>query len=191
MVSTTGQLDAPLVDIGVIQREYWERKTVELPSLAKYQKKSGWKSWFQKTHTPVCVIRRLTNAEWHNINEKFLDLRTELAKNAVLLNKIIGKTMEGEEMTQEEKKVISIAQAKAMPIYIGMLEVMIEEPKMNYAQVEALLDVCDENDKDNLMAQVNTLTSEKMSVAQAVANERMSEVNELRTQMMQEYGLDG
>jgi len=108
-----------------------------------------------------------------------------------LLNKIIAKTMEGEEMTQEEKKVISIAQAKAMPIYIGMLEVMIEEPKMNYAQVEALLDVCDENDKDNLMAQVNTLTSEKMSVAQAVANERMSEVNELRTQMMQEYGLDG
>ena len=41
MVSTTGQLDAPLVDIGLIQREYWERKTVELPSLAKFQKEKG------------------------------------------------------------------------------------------------------------------------------------------------------
>ena len=71
-----------------------------------------------------------------------------------------------------------------MPIYIAMLELMIEEPKMQYADVEALLEVCDQHDRDNLMAQVNTLTSEKMSVAQAVANERMSEVNELRTQML-------
>ena len=81
-----------------------------------------------------------------------------------------------------------VAQNKAMPIYIGMLEVMIEEPKMNYAEVQALLDVCDQNDKDNLMAQVNTLTSEKMSVAQAVANERMSEVNTLRADMMKDVG---
>ena len=70
-----------------------------------------------------------------------------------------------------------------MPIYIGMLEAMIEKPKMNYADVQAMLEVCDQNDKDNLMAQVNTLTSEKMSVAQAIVNERMSEVNKLRTQM--------
>jgi len=186
MVSTTGQLDAPLVDIGAVQREYWERKTVELPSLAKFQKPKGWKGWFQKTHTPVCVIRRLNNSEWDMINEKFLDLRTDLAKDAVLLNNIVSKTMEGKEITQEEKKIIAVAQVKAMPIYIGMLEIMIEEPKMKYADVQAMLDVCDQNDKDNLMAQVNTLTSEKMSVAQAVANERMTEVNELRTQMMQD-----
>ena len=51
MVSTTGQLDAPLVDIGAVQREYWERKTIELPSLERLQKPKGWKGWFQKTHT--------------------------------------------------------------------------------------------------------------------------------------------
>ena len=191
MVSTTGQLDAPLLDIGAVQREYWERKTIELPSLAKFQKPKGWRSWFNKTHTPVCVIKRLSNTEWNNINEKFLDLRTELAKDSLLLQEIITRMMDGEEISQDEKVVINAAQAKAMPIYIGMLEAMVEEPKMNYAEVQAMLDVCDQNDRDNLMAQVNTLTSEKMSVAQAVANERMSEVNELRTQMMGELGING
>lgn len=192
MVSTTGQLDAPLVDIGLIQREYWERKTVELPSLAKFQKQQkSWKkpsTWFQKTHTPVCVIRRLKDSEWNDINNKFLDLRTELAKDSILLQNLMSKIMDGKELSTEEKRIIAHAQAKAMPIYIGMLEVMIEEPKMQYADVQAMLDVCDQNDKDNLMAQVNTLTSEKMSVAQAVADERMAEVNTLRADMMKEVG---
>ena len=190
MVSTKGQLNRPLVDIGIVQREYWERKTIELPSLAKYQKeKRTWKNWFVGNPSPVLVIRRLSNPEWDGINEKFLDLRTELAKDAVLLQNIMSKIMDAQEITQEEKKIINAAQAKALPIYIGMLEVMIEEPKMQYADVQALLDVCDQNDKDNLMAQVNTLTSEKMSVAQAIADERMAEVNGLHTKMMEDAGL--
>ena len=76
-----------------------------------------------------------------------------------------------------------------MPIYIGMLELMIDEPKMEYSQVEALLDIVDQHDKDTLMAYVNTLTSEKMSVAQAVANERMDEVDGIRTKMMRDLKL--
>ena len=189
MVSTTGQLNRPLVDIGTVQREYWERKTIELPSLAKFQKqKRTWKNWFVGNPSPVLVIRRLTSTEWDTINEKFLDLRTELAKDSVILQNIIGKMMDSEEISQEEKKIIASAKIKAMPIYYGMLELMIEEPKMQYADVQALLDVCDQNDRDNLMAQVNTLTSEKMSVAQAVADERMAEVNELHTKMAEEIG---
>ena len=189
MVSTRGQINRPLVDIGAIQREYWERKTIELPSLAKFQKqKRTWKNWFVGNPSPVLVIRRLKSAEWDEINEKFLDLRTELAKDSIILQNIVAKIMNAEEITQEEKKIIAHAQAKAMPIYYGMLEVMIEEPKMEYAEIVALLDVCDQNDRDNLMAQVNTLTSEKMSVAQAIADERMSEVNELHTKMAQEVG---
>ena len=195
MVSTTGQLNRPLVDIGTVQREYWERKTIELPSLAKYQaeKKSWWnfKNWFVGNPSPVVVIRRLKSAEWDEINEKFLDLRTDLAKDSIILQNIVSKIMDAEEITQEEKKIIAHAQGKAMPIYYGMLEVMIEEPKMEYAEIVALLDVCDQNDRDNLMAQVNTLTSEKMRVAQAIADERMSEVNELHTKMSKEVGLGG
>ena len=193
MVSTTGQLNRTLVDIGTVQREYWERKTIELPSLAKYQaeKKSWWnfKNWFVGNPSPVVVIRRLKSVEWDEINEKFLDLRTDLAKDSIILQNIVSKIMDAEQITQEEKKIIAHAQAKAMPIYYGMLEVMIEEPKMEYAEIVALLDVCDQNDRDNLMAQVNTLTSEKMSVAQAIADERMSEVNELHTKMSKEVGL--
>ena len=189
MVSTRGQINRPLVDMGAVQREYWERKTIELPSLAKFQKqKRTWKNWFVGNPSPVLVIRRLKSAEWDEINEKFLDLRTELAKDSIILQNIVAKIMDAEEITQEEKKIIAHAQAKAMPIYYGMLEVMIEEPKMEYAEIVALLDVCDQNDRDNLMAQVNTLTSEKMSVAQAIADERMSEVNELHTKMAQEVG---
>lgn len=190
MVSTTGQLNRPLVDIGTVQREYWERKTIELPSLAKYQKeKRTWKNWFVGNPSPIVVIRRLKSAEWDDINEKFLDLRTELAKDSIILQNIVSKMMSAEEISQEEKTIIAHAQAKAMPIYYGMLEVMIEEPKMEYSDIVALLDVCDQNDRDNLMAQVNTLTSEKMSVAQAIADERMSEVNELHTKMSKEVGL--
>tara|TARA_R110002020_G_scaffold73484_1_gene188337 strand:- start:4640 stop:5218 length:579 start_codon:yes stop_codon:yes gene_type:complete len=190
MVSTTGQLNRPLVDIGTVQREYWERKTIELPSLAKYQKeKRTWKNWFVGNPSPIVVIRRLKSAEWDDINEKFLDLRTELAKDSIILQNIVSKMMSAEEISQEEKTIIAHAQAKAMPIYYGMLEVMIEEPKMEYSEIVALLDVCDQNDRDNLMAQVNTLTSEKMSVAQAIADERMSEVNELHTKMSKEVGL--
>ena len=188
MVSTRGQINRPLVDIGAVQREYWERKTIELPSLGKLQKekKSWWniKSWFVGNPSPVLVVRRLKSEEWESINERFLDLRTELAKDSVILQNIITKMMDSQTITQEEKKIIAHAQAKAMPIYIGMLELMIEEPKMEYADVQSLLDVCDQNDRDNLMAQVNTLTSEKMSVAQAVADERMAEVNDLRGQML-------
>ena len=189
MVSTRGQINRPLVDMGAVQREYWERKTIELPSLAKFQKqKRTWKNWFVGNPSPVLVIRRLTSTEWDTINEKFLDLRTELAKDSVILQNIIGKMMDSEEISQEEKKIIASAKIKAMPIYYCMLELMIEEPKMQYADVQALLDVCDQNDRDNLMAQVNTLTSEKMSVAQAVADERMAEVNELHTKMAEEIG---
>ena len=103
MVSTRGQINRPLVDIGVVQKEYWERKTIELPSLAKYHnKKKSWKkpsTWFQKTHTPVCVIRRLSNTEWDNINDKFLDLRTDLAKDSVLLQNLVGKVMDGKDLS--------------------------------------------------------------------------------------------
>ena len=192
MVSTRGQINRPLVDIGLVQREYWERKTIELPSLAKLQKekKSWWnfKSWFVGNPSPVLVVRRLKSEEWDSINERFLDLRTDLAKDSIILQNIIAKMMDSQEITQEEKKIVTSAQAKAMPIYYGMLELMIEEPKMEYADVQSLLDVCDQNDKDNLMAQVNTLTSEKMSVAQAIADERMAEVNELHTKMAGDVG---
>ena len=135
MVRVRGQLDAPLVDIETVKHEYWNRKTVYLPSLAKYQKQKGWRGWFQKKQTPMCVIRRLTDEEWRQVDEKFYSLKRELAKNQNLLNKLTTKMMEGKKLTEKQMKVMNHHMSLAMPVYYGMLELMIEEPDLDFEGV--------------------------------------------------------
>ena len=53
-------------------------------------------------------------------------------------------------------------------MYIAMLEKMIEKPQLNYDQITILLDSLDEYDKNTLLGQVNTLTSQRMSVANKI-----------------------
>ena len=188
MVRVRGQLDAPLVDIETVKHEYWNRKTVYLPSLAQFQKPKGWLSYFKKTHTPVCVIRRLSDEEWRQIDEKFYHLKLELGKNQHLLNKLTTKMMEGKKLTKKQQTVMNHHMSLAMPIYYGMLEVMIEEPDLDYEGVKALLDCCDQKDRDSLLAYVNVLTSEKMSVMQAVYNEKSAEINQMTKDVEAQFG---
>ena len=188
MVRVRGQLDAPLVDIENVKHEYWNRKTVYLPSLAKFQKPKGWLRYFKKTHTPVCVIRRLSDEEWRQIDEKFYHLKLELGKNQNLLNKLTTKMMEGKKLTKKQQTVMNHHMSLAMPIYYGMLEVMIEEPDLDYEGVKALLDCCDQKDRDSLLAYVNVLTSEKMSVMQAVYNEKSNEINQMTRDVEAQFG---
>ena len=188
MVRVRGQLDAPLVDIETVKHEYWNRKTVYLPSLAQFQKPKGWLSYFKKTHTPVCVIRRLTDEEWRQIDEKFYHLKLELGKNQNLLNKLTTKMMQGKKLTKKQQTVMNHHMSLAMPIYYGMLEVMIEEPDLDYEGVKALLDCCDQKDRDSLLAYVNVLTSEKMSVMQAVYNEKSAEINQMTKDVEAQFG---
>ena len=188
MVRVRGQLDAPLVDIENVKHEYWNRKTVYLPSLAKFQKPKGWLRYFKKTHTPVCVIRRLSDEEWRQIDEKFYHLKLELGKNQNLLNKLTTKMMEGKKLTKKQQTVMNHHMSLAMPIYYGMLEVMIEEPDLDFEGVKALLDCCDQKDRDSLLAYVNVLTSEKMSVMQAVYNEKSAEINQMTRDVEAQFG---
>ena len=188
MVRVRGQLDAPLVDIENVKHEYWNRKTVYLPSLAKFQKPKGWLRYFKKTHTPVCVIRRLSDEEWRQIDEKFYHLKLELGKNQNLLNKLTTKMMQGKKLTKKQQTVMNHHMSLAMPIYYGMLEVMIEEPDLDYEGVKALLDCCDQKDRDSLLAYVNVLTSEKMSVMQAVYNEKSNEINQMTSDVEAQFG---
>jgi hypothetical protein len=81
-------------------------------------------------------------------------------------------------------KIINHSQNKAMPIYTAMLELMIEEPKMNFEEVRLLVDAVDDYDRETLMAYVNTLTSEKAVVAQQINQERTEELNKMRSKMM-------
>ena len=70
-----------------------------------------------------------------------------------------------------------------MPIYKGMLEVMIEEPEMNYSDVSAMIDVLDDYDRNTLMAYVNLLTSQKAEAAKRVLDQRNDELNKMHSKI--------
>ena len=184
MVSVKGQLeDSPLLDVGAVKKEYWQRKEVLLPSLAKLMPKK--KGWFgrSKPETPKIIIRRLTEQEWRDIDERFYDQKAELIKNKNALASLGDKMMEGKSLTKEEYTVINAAQSKAMPIYKGMLEIMIEEPDMDYSAVSAMIDILDDYDRNTLMAYVNLLTSQKAEAAKRVLDQRNEELNKMQSQI--------
>jgi len=118
------------------------------------------------------------------IDERFYDLKMELAQEANILRNLMNRVMEGEMITQPEMQVINAGVTKAKPIYIAMLEYMIEEPEMDFDEVTVLLEAVDQHDRDTLMAYVNMLTSEKMSVTQKIMDERMQEVERTKSEMM-------
>ena len=70
MVSVRGQLDAPLLDVGAVREDYWERKEILLPSLSRLFKPKGWRRWFYKEQAPKIVIKRLTQSDWEEIENK-------------------------------------------------------------------------------------------------------------------------
>ena len=185
MVSVRGQLDAPLLDIGQVEKEYWERKTVLLPSLKKFNKPKGWRRWLYKPQPPKIIITRLTSEDWNKIDAKFFTLKEELAKDGVKLRQITKKLSEDAEMIDEDEwTFLARAKIKAAPIYIGMLELMIEEPKMDYDQVQKLWDCLDNYDRETLATYVNMLSSEQMSVAQDINRKRMEEMDVARGNVM-------
>tara|TARA_R110002020_G_scaffold461196_1_gene680029 strand:+ start:67 stop:636 length:570 start_codon:yes stop_codon:yes gene_type:complete len=184
MVSVKGQLEeSPLVDIGAIKQEYWQRKEVLLPSLAKLTPKK--KGWFgrSKPQTPKLIIKRLTEQEWREIDERFYNEKADLLKHKTLLTKLSNKLLNGKSLSKDEYRIINSGQSKAMPIYKGMLEVMIEEPQMKYEEVSAMMDILDDYDRNTLMAYVNLLTSQKAEAAKRVLDERNDELSKLNSKM--------
>ena len=187
MVSVRGQLDAPLLDIGQVEKEYWERKTVLLPSLKKFNQPKGWWRWLYKPQAPKIVITRLTSEDWNKLDGKFYTLKRELAEDGKKLREITKKLTEDAEMISEDEwTFLARAKIKAAPIYIGMLELMIEEPKMEYEQVQKLWDCLDNYDKETLATYVNMLTSEQMTVAQEINRKRMRDMDIARDEIMSE-----
>mgnify|MGYP003652127485 CR=1 FL=1 len=184
MVSTTGQIDAPLVDIGNVRKEYWQRKEVLMPSLTNFMpEKRHWFGLKKTKQTPKLILRRLNEEEWRSLNERFMDIREEIHRELPLLNKLLTKLSKGQILKEKEMRVVNNSQSLALPIYTGMLEIMIEEPKMNYDEVRVLLDAVDEYDRETLLSYVNALTSEKATIANKVQKERTAELSELRREM--------
>ena len=183
MVRVRGQLDAPLVNMEAMQQEYWERREVTLPSLAKLHKPKGWRRWFYKEQAPKIVLQRLPDEDWHKIQAEFYNLNQELLKDQPKLKEITLKALEGEMLTQDEMVFINDADNRAKPIPFTMLTKMIIEPKMNYDDVVLMFEFLDDFDENTLLAFVNQMTSEKASVMNAVMKERSEELRILNQDM--------
>lgn len=183
-------MDQPIVDIAQVQEEYWERRTFELPSLAHLHKPTGWRKYlpWQKTQTPIVVLCRLKADDWAEFDERFYNLKADLARDMPTYRKIAEKMLSVEELTKEESVTLREANKRAMPMYIAMLEKMIEKPDLSYDQIKILLDTLDEYDRNTLLGQVNTLTSQRMSVANKIGQERMNEVKQIQEETFAKYG---
>ena len=82
-----------------------------------------------------------------------------------------------------------IASTKYQTADAGTKIRILEDAKKETAEgVKALLDCCDQKDRDSLLAYVNLLTSEKMSVMQAVYNEKSSEINQMTREVEAQFG---
>jgi len=188
MVSVRGQIEeAPLVDIPSVRREYWSKKEILLPSLRKHMPHEPMTRWQKIRHlfglykptrpAPKVVLRRLSEEEWISIDERFASLKMEMVKDRVKLANLAKKSSKGEDLTKKEWALLNSSHKKAMPIYIAMLEYMIEKPDVTYEDTQVLVDALDNFDRDTLMSYVNMLTTEKAEVAKKVYDERMREMN--------------
>ena len=190
MVKVRGQIDQPIVDIAQVQEEYWERRTFELPSLAHMHEPKCWNKYlpWKKTQTPLVILRRLTTEDWMDFEERFYNLKTELVRETPAYRSVVNKMMAGKKLNKKEQATVSVANRKALPMYIAMLEKMMEEPDLSYDQVKILLDSLDDYDRNTLMSQVNLMTSQKMAVAQKVNQERLAEMDKMHQETMAKYG---
>ena len=188
MVSVKGQIeDAPLVDISSVRKEYWSKKEILLPSLKKLMPYKSMTRWQKTKHAvglykpertaPKVVLRRLSEEEWVSIDERFASLKMEMVKDRVKLSKLAAKSSKGEDLSKEEWNLLHNSHRKALPIYIAMLEYMIEKPDVTYEDTQVLVDALDDFDRDTLMSYVNMLTTEKAEVAKKIYDERMQEMN--------------
>ena len=60
---------------------------------------------------------------------------------------------------------------------------MIIEPKMDYEDVVLMFEFLDDFDSKTLLAIVNSMTAERASVANKIAQERTAEINQMRQDM--------
>ena len=79
MARVKGQLDAPVLDVGTVREDYWERKEILLPSLSRLYKPKGWRKWFYKTQAPKVVLKRLTQSDWEEIDNKNAHLIVQMS----------------------------------------------------------------------------------------------------------------
>ena len=175
MVRVTGQLDAPLLDVGAVKEDYWERKEILLPSLSRLFKPKGWKRFFYKQQAPKIVLKRLTQTDWDEIDNKNFLLQGELAEEGEKCKPLINRFSNGDVLNESEAQQLNEYAIKMRPITYNMLQYMIDEPKMSYEEVAMMIDIMDQFDTDNLLSYVSIMTSEKARAMKLIYDKRMKE----------------
>ena len=175
MVRVRGQLDAPLLDVGAVREDYWERKEILLPSLSRLYKPKGWRRFFYKTQAPKIILKRLTQSDWKAIEDKNYVLQAELEKNAAKFQPLVQKYVAGQELTKEEHKELDEFSVKMRPMNYTMLQYLIDEPKMSFEDITIMMEILDANDIDTLLGYVSIMTSEKALVAKHIFDKKMKE----------------
>ena len=183
MVRVRGQLDAPLVDMGAVKHDFWERKTIVLPSLARLHKPKGWRGWFSKKQSPKIVVKRLKTSEWEEIQTEFANERKELAKCQPKMRELIKKAEKLEDLTSDEKKFMIEANHMAVPIVYAMFAKMCEEPKGTYEEAVILMETLDDYDRDTLLGLVNSMSSHKATAMNALYQSRSEELEKIKREM--------
>ena len=175
MVRVRGQLDAPLLDVGAVREDYWERKEILLPSLSRLFKPKGWRRFFYKQQAPKIVLKRLTQSDWQEIENKNFALRAEISDESVALTPLINRYASGKELSLDELERVESLGIKMRPITYTMLQTIIEEPKMSHEEITMMMEILDDYDTDTLLSYVSLMTSEKASVMKRIFDKRMRE----------------
>jgi len=175
MVRVRGQLDAPLLDVGAVREDYWERKEILLPSLARLYKPKGWRRFFYKEQAPKIVIKRLTQSDWEEIENKNFALRGEMEDEAQRLAPIIQKFNAGRDLSKSESRELEEYGITMRPVTYNMLQLIIDEPKMSFDDVKYMMEILDDYDTDTLLSYVSMMTSEKANVMKRIYDKRMRE----------------
>ena len=175
MARVRGQLDAPLLDVGAVREDYWERKEILLPSLSRLFKPKGWKRFFYKTQAPKIVIKRLTQSDWDEIENKNFALRGEMEDEAQRLAPIIQKFNAGRDLSTNESRELEEYGITMRPVTYNMLQLIIDEPKMSFDEVTMMMEILDDYDTETLLSYVSMMTSEKASVMKRIYDKRMQE----------------
>tara|TARA_X000001382_G_scaffold30976_1_gene19928 strand:+ start:481 stop:1026 length:546 start_codon:yes stop_codon:yes gene_type:complete len=179
MVRVRGQLDAPLLDVGAVREDYWERKEILLPSLSRLYKPKGWRRFFYKTQAPKIVLRRLTQSDWQEIDNRNYVLQAEIEKALPEFTPLINKYIKGQELSESEYNRLDKFSVKMRPINYTMLQFIIDEPKMSYEDVKFMMEILDNNDMDTLLSYVSIMTSEKAIVAKHIFDKKTKEAEML------------
>ena len=79
MVKVKGQIDTPLIDMSHIREEYWQRKEVFLPSVAKFMPKK--KVWFG--------LREDSGGK-RSVNHRFIERTQKLVRETKALSYTVG-----------------------------------------------------------------------------------------------------